>query len=144
MLLDATSVYNNYLWQDSSFSETFLFNDTALGNYNLNVSAIDTNGCKNSDSINVTVEICEGIESIFQSEINIFPSPANNNLTIEMLIGISPEQIIITDVLGKEVLHFESQKIKTQLDVSSLSIGIYLLKIKMQNGESVVRKFIKK
>ncbi len=65
------------------------------------------------------------------------PNPAHNQVSVKLLdeIAISPNglQIRVLDVLGTERLSLQSQSRDTQLDISSLSPGIYMVHI--HNGE---------
>lgn len=143
LLLNAAGGFQNYMWQDSSTAQTYLFNDTSVGNYNLNLTALDSSGCPATGDINVSVEICGSIESLSSETQNfLYPNPASNQLTIysEQLSG---SKIELLDMLGKKI--YEKKPIqKTEIiNLDSFTDGVYFAKVRMQNGEIVVKKFIK-
>ena len=82
-------------------------------------------------------------------QLAVYPNPTNKELTVEMLRQAQHDNytISIIDVLGREVLVANSKPETTNpkltLDVSRLTQGFYFVKVQMQNGEVVVRKFVK-
>ncbi|MBK7762510.1 MAG: T9SS type A sorting domain-containing protein [Bacteroidetes bacterium] len=80
-------------------------------------------------------EIKESVEAF-----KVYPNPANNYLFLESDAFNKEIEIIIYNVVGQEVLKckFKNSNSKIQLDIHSLSQGIYLLKV-----GSYVRKFLK-
>lgn len=90
---------------------------------------------------------CQGLSSIenenLQSIISIIPNPASDELRVEILNGIAPQQIEIANELGVIVMKLKQTKLNQQLNIKSLSVGIYFIKVQMQNGNVIVKKFIK-
>jgi hypothetical protein len=78
----------------------------------------------------------------YESNVNIYPNPANDHITIDFgnLDNVEGWNIKIINILGQEVL---SQPMNTdKIDVSELTKGIYIIKI--SDGMSQIdRKFIK-
>ena len=78
----------------------------------------------------------------YKSNVNIYPNPANDHITIDFgnLDNVEGWNIKIINILGQEVL---SQPMNTdKIDVSELTKGIYIIKI--SDGMSQIdRKFIK-
>lgn len=83
---------------------------------------------------------CPTILSINDFEINtvsLYPNPTTSVLNIKMNNRFS--QATVYSVLGKEVLKTQNKNI----DVSSLSKGVYLIKINDENGNVTTKRFIK-
>jgi hypothetical protein len=78
------------------------------------------------------------------TDVNIYPNPATDNITIQL---INPKQSIksisIFDLQGKEVINKQLNSKQLQLDVSSLSSGVYLIRGETNTGLSFSRKFVK-
>jgi hypothetical protein len=77
----------------------------------------------------------EGDELIVSNKISVFPNPVSNSLIIQM-DGISGmADIRLFDMYGKMVMQQRSGSAKTQLDVSKLPAGVYMVKIKDSKKE---------
>ena len=89
----------------------------------------------------VTVKISPPLSAqALQHKVMIYPNPAKSVLRVEFGdLDIIKLQMEVCDLTGHLVL---SSKAKTQLDVTALSSGTYLLRI-TDGKEMVVRKFLK-
>jgi hypothetical protein len=72
--------------------------------------------------------------------VTIFPNPAKNSIQLKNYSELNISSIKITNVLGKEV--FTSRFLKSEIDISSLNSGIYMLTI-LSEEKSKTMKFIK-
>jgi len=81
--------------------------------------------------------------SLYTPDVNFYPNPATNELTISRTTtGINQIQIISaagTKVIGKL---WDDESLKTQLDLSNLSPGIYFIKLSNDKNQSVTQKII--
>ena len=69
--------------------------------------------------------------------LSIYPNPSNDRVTISATSSLKSATII--DLMGNEVLKTQSKTI----DVSNLSIGIYMLNVQFENNQIVSKKLIK-
>ena len=83
--------------------------------------------------------ISTDIEETDNSIIEIYPNPARDKINIKNTESIKIESISIIDLKGQKLLEFE--KNKTELDLSEISTGIYLLMVTSEKGE-IIRKLI--
>lgn len=74
------------------------------------------------------------------SNVILYPNPAQNQLTIEAKTVI--EKVTIYSLLGQEVLTKETNIDKVTLQISELQNGVYIVKTTTSEGESILR-FIK-
>lgn len=74
-----------------------------------------------------------------QNNFTVSPNPAVNNITIKSLSEIS--EIQVYDTMGKLVIELKGNKLES-VDVSCLSKGFYLLKVKSDDFSST-KKFFK-
>ncbi len=91
-------------------------------------------------TVNITGEV--NIENISEN-INIYPNPASNFVTIETNNII--ENIYIYNTVGQIVGNSKFQNFKTskvEINVSDLQSGIYFLNIKTENGNFVEKLII--
>jgi len=73
------------------------------------------------------------------TNISIYPNPATDNITIE-----SPQQAVIeiSNIQGQLIKTYTSSENKTNVNVSLLPSGVYVVKVKTEKGIAVM-KFIK-
>lgn len=66
-----------------------------------------------------------------QSNIAVYPNPANNNIIIDLqgLLSIQNNIISIYNIQGQRILEQSFNKEKIEVDMSGLSKGIYILKL---------------
>lgn len=72
-------------------------------------------------------------------EFSLYPNPATNLLHIESKIAIKEIQFI--DLLGRSALHIQNPK--SSISVSTLSTGLYMVKITFKDGNSALKKILK-
>jgi hypothetical protein len=81
-------------------------------------------------------------EETLIENVKIFPNPANQIISIEAEISI--EKILIHNALGQ--ISFKSNDmndIKTEIDISHFSIGLYYISVGLKDGKTVNQKIIK-
>ncbi|MBE0391793.1 T9SS type A sorting domain-containing protein [Flavobacterium sp. PL002] len=71
--------------------------------------------------------------------LNLYPNPVSNGKVYISTKNDAEKQIIIFDLLGKKVL--QTTLISKELNISSLSPGVYIIKIDEQNA-TATRKLI--
>ena len=131
LTLDAGAGMTSYLWSDNSANQTL--DVTTSGAYGVVVT--DANGCQNSDMINVTFIICPSPMGGHNSghDFSVYPNPANNYISVA-ISSLKNENVKVelNDILGNNVYsNIEKSTIgyKSNINISSLPSGIYLLKV---------------
>ncbi len=118
-----------------------------IGIYPITYTYTDVNGCINSDSDNLQVDLCTGIaNALTNTDLNVFPNPSNGLFTIVYNQTISGNLVIkITDVQGKVIANESMTNFtgayKNTFDLSSLGNGVYLLEVTGSQNQ-VHRKII--
>jgi YVTN family beta-propeller protein len=76
---------------------------------------------------------------ILTANINVYPIPAIDNLTIE-----SPQDAVIeiTNIQGQPILQQQLQQGKTDINISGLAKGVYILRL-CSNDKTEVSRIIK-
>jgi len=123
--LAVDSGYTNYLWSDGSTQpSTMAFSPgpyPAVVNYTITIS--DSSGCTSRDTIQITFDLCSGLNEIAEQSWLIYPNPAGRFGTI--ILEIKP---------GKN-LHFEMYDNQSRLVVrKSLNESNYVELIGLQPG----------
>lgn len=74
------------------------------------------------------------------SELNIFPNPATDNLSIEANEQIT--EVNIYNIIGVSVYNEQCTNNNLNVNISEFNSGVYFVKVKTENGETV-KRFIK-
>jgi hypothetical protein len=82
------------------------------------------------------------IKEVSAFDAVVFPNPVNNELTIT-LHEPTTGNITLRSMDGKVVLQDVFNGEQKTLDVSNLTSGIYLLELKLSNGDHIVKKIVK-
>ena len=96
----------------------------------------------NLTNYSITISSCLPLnvkDNDISSLLLVYPSPANNKISVNTFDNYNIDQLSVFDVSGKQVILVTHQ---TYIDVSELNSGIYFIKIKTDQGE-FIRKFIK-
>jgi hypothetical protein len=72
--------------------------------------------------------------------INLFPNPSSSKINIECEIEM--KEIVVKDILGREIFSTDPNEKKIELDLTFLNEGIYFVGIETEKG-MVVRKIVK-
>jgi PKD repeat protein len=100
------------------------------------------NGCISYTNTSVIVQACVGIDELSKAPIKLYPNPANQILNIDFNQLIAEKIIEVYDISGKCVLTKTSNETLLELDISSFSEGMYLLKIKLNQNQYFTKKFM--
>ncbi|NLJ83200.1 MAG: T9SS type A sorting domain-containing protein, partial [Bacteroidales bacterium] len=73
------------------------------------------------------------IASVKEVDIQVFPNPANTQLTLDNKDALIKEAHIY-DITGKEVSHHSINANQSTLDISTLKSGLYIVKIHTEQG----------
>jgi len=80
------------------------------------------------------------INALNREGMKLFPNPARGKVSIS-LEESGQSEIVITDVLGKEVLQSVSYERQTELNVEGLKDGVYFVKV-VQNEKTFIQKLV--
>lgn len=106
-----------------------------VGIYSITYTYTDMNGCENSDSEDLEVEVCTGINTVATSEnVNIYPNPSTGLFTVIYNQKSTGNLTVkITDVQGKIVATESATNFigtyNNTFDLSLLDKGIYLIEL---------------
>ncbi len=128
---NATSA--SYKWLDCDNSNTPISSETGQsytpslsGNYSVEVTE---NGCTDTSSC-VSIVITSINGSLIGDDINIYPNPVEDILTIDLGQQINNTSVSVVDNTGKAVInsHYDNQQV-IQLDLADLPPGKYTISI---------------
>ncbi|MBR4197779.1 MAG: T9SS type A sorting domain-containing protein [Bacteroidales bacterium] len=84
-----------------------------------------------------------GIETAENSDIRIYPNPANNVLNIA-LQGTEVNEAVVIDIYGKTVAHAAVAEGNNTLNISALPAGMYFVQLRADNSVKATQKIIKR
>lgn len=104
------------------------------GTYNVSLTVTNADG-ESTITLEdyITVHNCTGISEDQELNINLYPNPATNTLSIQGLNDVG--QVRIVDLSGRTVLESE---VKRDLDISEIPTGVYMIEIESRN--QIVKK----
>jgi photosystem II stability/assembly factor-like uncharacterized protein len=90
--------------------------------------------CSAQTTFTITVAGCAGIEQYSNNyNMSIYPNPSNGVITVSIASVDAGTVLYVTDVIGQEVMKTSIKDVNTNLDLSALQKGIYMLTI--TNGQ---------
>ena len=95
------------------------------GTYNVIVT--DANGCSAAQSVTIGSQV--GVEELSNFEVSVSPNPATEIVTINIDGAFN---YVLTDLNGSEILKGNGTD-ATEVNISSLSEGVYLLTVEMND-----------
>ena len=83
------------------------------------------------------------ITELSASNVNIYPNPASDNITIDVSSSLSTHSTLeILNIQGQTILQQQVQQGKTNINISGLAKGVYILKLS-SNDKTEVTRFVK-
>lgn len=88
---------------------------------------------------------CEGsywsVDEIQKFDVNIYPNPVTNNLSIDNNIGLEMN-VMLMNIQGKVVYTNEFSGMSSTVDVSNLKAGVYLVQVYTESKNVVVERVV--
>lgn len=110
-------------------------------NGNVDVTAVATKtstGCKGYGRITILCNV--GIENAETAKVNLYPNPTTDVLHIDCEETIS--NVAIFNALGQRMMVSNQQGNAIVMNLSALTKGTYTMRIELENGSVINRKFI--
>jgi hypothetical protein len=142
LTLMVNSVYEMLVSASITQGESYNFFDTNLttaGEYKHTLQSI--HGCDSVIILTLTITTSI-IEVETNSTLQIYPNPTKGQLTMDNG-QLTMEYVEIYDISGRKLQTIKVLETSKVLDVSHLANGIYLIKVKTKQGETM-RKIVKK
>ncbi len=130
----------NYQWIDCADNSIIvgetaaLYTAVATGNFAV---IVEDKGC--ADTSSCANVIIDGIEDDFGSQIQLFPNPTNNEVTLE-LGSITKSIITLSDITGQMITQLKSyQNQSVHLSLKDLPEGVYFVKVEDKDRQRVMK-----
>ncbi|MDB9774598.1 T9SS type A sorting domain-containing protein [Vicingaceae bacterium] len=143
-----SAAYTNavsYMWQDSSTADTFTVSSAGV----YYVEIIDSLGCSASDTINIAVSVCTGLNSYINNSNDIIISPNPIKTNQKLYISTTHNKVLTYDFeiytfTGKLVTSGEVELSSqlNEIETQGLNKGVYFITLINQQQGVKTRKFI--
>jgi hypothetical protein len=113
------------------------------GTHTITYTWTDANGCSNSATQSVYVDICNGTAGTEEAGFSVMPNPVKDELKVTLGNGETISMIRLYDMTGRLLLEEESSgKSQLVVPVSSFAPGVYLLEVsgKTQHTIRIVKE----
>ena len=125
---------SNYTWTSAAGSFTGNVFSTAVQgplSYTIQGNNATQPDCAGSLVLNVTVNLCVGLNENHQDGIRMFPNPCSDKLEIE---SVEAFDLRVLDVQGKVVMTGFAEAGITRFDVKDLNPSIYVVELRKKDG----------
>ncbi|MDP1803217.1 MAG: T9SS type A sorting domain-containing protein [Bacteroidota bacterium] len=126
-----------YLWNTSSTNTVLAVTPSVTTSYTVTGT---TNGCSATFTISQAVSPCTGINNnvAASSNVKLYPNPNTGEFTLELING-STKTIELMDVTGRVILSETTSNDKIDVNITTLSNGIYYVRIQSNNAVEVIK-----
>ncbi len=127
----------SYSWNTGASTAVIVVSPSVTTTY---TATGTTNGCSNIATLVQGVSPCTGIQTTNSKQlaISVYPNPSNGNFTIELANGLA-KVINVTDITGRVILTTTSSLDLVNVNISTLSNGIYYIKVASDNKAEVIK-----
>lgn len=127
----------------TDFNMEYWRGNTTAGNYIYNINMLN---CSDFQGASCPCNLTQVADlSLFSSQIKIFPNPVHDKLIIRRTVNnISTINIRLFDMTGREMKRTNSSSLQTEIDMSNLPSGNYVLWIEDKANKITGRKMITK
>jgi len=105
-----------------------------LSTHAIQLNVVAFNACDTSDTSFLFIQNASRIsERIVSNDLNLFPNPTSDQLTIQSK-NASVDEITLFDVVGKEVIKQSIHAKECTINLNNLHNGLYFIRIKTENA----------
>ncbi len=98
------------------------------------------NNIQCADTSWITIVTFVGIDGVENTQVNLYPNPTVGQLNIQSQEAV--REVVIFNSLGQQVTVKQNLGTQSVMNLSDLSKGSYTMRLTLQNGETITRKFI--
>jgi hypothetical protein len=124
-----------YSWSSGGSGSSIVISPSVTTTYTVTGTQ---SGCSGTVAVTQNVSACTGLNGITShTGIKIYPNPNNGSFTITS--DHVPAEVLITDLLGKQVYSFRPVTTEMNIDIRALDQGIYFVNVKSDKGNTITK-----
>lgn len=132
--LSATGA-TTYSWSTGGTGSSIVVSPSVTTTYSVTGS---TSGCSTTTTIVQSVSACTNVNEIAANTgISIYPNPNNGLFTLNA--DQVPDEVLITDILGKKVYSAKPASKSSTIDIRPFNQGLYFVTIKSANSTFIIK-----
>lgn len=112
------------------------------GGYNINLTYYRSDSTIWIDSVLFYYNNIEEIQSSLNT-LSLYPNPAQSFITIVSADGKIINQVTVTDLLGRIIYSAQTNSQSSIINCQLFPSAVYFIKAQLQDGTSLVKKFVK-
>jgi hypothetical protein len=126
-------------------ANNFDASSVGAGTYTIVYTYSDVNGCTDSATQNIVVDVCAGLNEVSgATTISVVPNPNNGEFVLSFNIAKTDDYMLeIHNALGQivyaEKLNSFSGQYRNDISLSQFGRGMYSIRLRSDNNESVLR-----
>lgn len=131
-----------YAWEYNGITvneETLVVNPGFTENTDVSLTVMNPTTTCNANMW-ITVLVGVGINDVEGVSINLYPNPTTEILNV--VCSESIREAAIFNTLGQQVCRFDNVGVSSALNLSTLAKGTYTMRLTLQDGNTIIRKFI--
>ncbi len=123
---------------------TFNTANATIGNNQITYTYTDANGCSNTATANIFVDVCSGVNALAKEGVRLYPNPSSGVFNISNTNHLT-SSILIYDILGNNFVNLKLIKGVNTINLNEYGIkeGVYFYKLLMDNGNVECGKLLK-
>ena len=108
----------------------------------LTVTLTVTNECGSATTTQVIEDVIVDVDEKLDNKIKVYPSPADQNISIEVPSHMLGAQVLVRDMVGKIIHETTVSATRTDLATSHLTSGIYFATLITKKGDTITQRFV--
>ncbi len=133
----------SYTWASNTVflqSANALITPLTTGTMTYNVTGKDINNCSATTMVSLNVNACLGLNALSGSinGLRVYPNPTSGEFVVELGNGLT-KSVEVMDVTGRVVVSATSSNDYVNVNINTLSNGVYYVKVKSNHATEVLK-----
>jgi hypothetical protein len=133
-----------YVWNTGATSPTIALSPTTTAQQLFTVTGTNNAGCTATAQVSLKANTCQGLqESTSELSVSVFPNPGSGVYHVSLGAQFLGGQWEATDLVGSAVAKSTIESLDTQIDLSAMANGYYIISLRTEDGFTISKKVLK-